>query len=145
MRSEGDRFHDRVVGGVADEGLLEVVDDRVRGGEEDIGAVCIHCDTGKLSAAFFGVLLGCWSPVVQESFDHSAVLNTDICRCWDKVLYPSVEISDDMSGQVMVMSRSCLGVVDGELVSVFVKFPISFLEIVVVEFLSADSIVSVKG
>jgi hypothetical protein len=97
MRSEGDGFHNRVVGGVTDEGLLEVVNDRVSGGEEDIGAVGIHCNAGKLSAAFFCVLLGCWSPVVQKSFDHSAVLDTDVCRCWGKVLYPSVEISDNMS------------------------------------------------
>ena len=97
MRSKGDRFHNRVVCGVADESLLEVVDDRVCGGEKDVGAVGVYCDAGELAAAFFGVFFRCWSSIVQESFDHSTVLNTDICRCWDEVLYPSVEISDDVS------------------------------------------------
>jgi hypothetical protein len=57
MRSERDGFHDRVVRGVTDEGLLEIVYNGVCGSEKDVGAVCIHCDASKLTAAFFGIFL----------------------------------------------------------------------------------------
>ena len=45
----------------------------------------------------------------------------------------------------MVVARSCLGVVDSEPVSVLVEFPVSFLEVIVIELLSSNPIVSVSG
>ena len=125
MWSEGDWFHDGVVGGVADEGLCEVVDDGIGRGEEYVSAIGVYCDSCELAATFFGVFFGCWSPAIEESFDHGAVLDTDVCRCWRKVLDPSVEVGDNMSGQVMVVSCGCLGVVDGQYSS---NFPSLFLK-----------------
>jgi hypothetical protein len=45
----------------------------------------------------------------------------------------------------MVVARSCLGVVDSEFVSVLVEFTVSLLEVIVVELLSSNPIVSVSG
>ena len=97
MWSEGDWFHDWIVGGVSDEGLCEVVDDGVGRSEEYIGAIGVHCDACELAATFFGIFFGCWSPAIEKAFDHGAILDANICCCWRKVLDPSIEVGDDMS------------------------------------------------
>ena len=81
MWSEGDWFHDGVVGGVADEGLCEVVDDGIGRGEEYVGAIGVYCDACELAATFFGVLIRCWVPAVKQAFDHCTILDRYVgCR-----------------------------------------------------------------